>query len=151
MSILYMMSWTRCSENVSSRKEAVPGIDTSSIFFFSPGFSHHVGSPVWLQIFLLSTSPCPSPRLLSVHYFSSLTGTRLSISFSVVLSSFSLLYPFLTLSDKGKGREDDRKQDGKRCMPTSLEKYWTESGLLQVSVYYICVSLQRNAVTVVTT
>ena len=45
-----------------------------------------------------STSPCPSPRPLSVQYFSCLVGMRLSILFSVVLSSFCLVYPSSTHS-----------------------------------------------------
>ena len=47
-----------------------------------------------------STSPCPSARPLSVQYFSSIVRARLFIMFSGVLSSFSLEYPFATLSNK---------------------------------------------------
>ena len=61
-------------------------------YFFSPFFSHHVRSTVCWPSF--STSSCPSPRPLSVQYFSSLVGTRLSILFAVVLSSISLVHPF---------------------------------------------------------
>ena len=39
-----------------------------------------------------------SPRMLSAQYFSSLVSTRLSILFSVVLSSFSLECPYSPLS-----------------------------------------------------
>ena len=68
--------------------------------FFSPAFSHHVICSVagMTADLPFSTSPCPSPRPLSARYFSSLVGTRLSIVFSVALSSFSLVYLPSTLS-----------------------------------------------------
>ena len=51
---------------------------------FPPGFSHHVGSPVWLE-WRWSYSMFP----VRLQYFSCLVGTQLPILFSVVLSSFS--------------------------------------------------------------
>ena len=50
----------------------------------------------WWSFF--STSPCPSPRPLSVQYFSNFVDMGLSVWFSVVLSSFSLVYLPSTLS-----------------------------------------------------
>ena len=64
------------------------------VFFFPPVFSHHVGSPLWLMIFLLHVA-------LSVHllarsqpgtfHVEKIVGTRLSILFPVIVSSVSLV------------------------------------------------------------
>ena len=45
-----------------------------------------------------SMSACPSSRLFSAPYLSRITGMRLSVSFPVVLSSVSIVYPLSTLS-----------------------------------------------------
>ena len=71
----------------------------NTIFFLSLAFNIMYGHRYDCRSFF-STSLYPSPRPLSVQYFSSLIGTRLSILFSVVLSSFSLAYPSLTLSSE---------------------------------------------------
>ena len=60
------------------------------VFFCSPGLSRHI-------VFLLHV-PCPFPRPLSAQHSSSLIGKHLSILFSVVFCSFSLVYPSSTLS-----------------------------------------------------
>ena len=64
-------------------------LQQSVSFFFSPRFSRHVGSPVSLMILLLHITLSVFSPALSVRHFSSLVGTRFSIVFSVVLSSFS--------------------------------------------------------------
>ena len=77
--------------------EHISFVNLFRLFFFPHGFSHHIGSPVWPMTFLLHVSRSISSPALS-QYFSSVVGTRLSVVFSVVLSSFSLVYPLWTLS-----------------------------------------------------
>ena len=75
----------------------------SSIFFFSPGISHHVGSPIYDCWSSFSTSPCPYPSRSkpSTFQISLAVGTRvrLSILFSVDLLLFSwpVLNTFLSV------------------------------------------------------
>ncbi len=89
------MSTGNIIDTVSRRSLFCVGLICFLFFYFPPDFPVMQRRRIWLLIFLFHKAlQCPS----SAQYFSSLVGTRLSILFSVVLSSFSLIYPFSPLS-----------------------------------------------------